>query len=139
MTALTVTPDALVFPDGVTHMRSGQVAKILNVGPRAVAHWERTGLLTASRRTTCGHRRFTAADVQAFLREVRTAIHLTPGDVVACSSWNDGRPVRLLHVTPGDRYGVLIRWQDIAAHAHAMDVLVGRNKLVRCLSHREAA
>jgi len=41
-------------------------------------------------------------------------------------------------VTPTRRWGVYVRWQDVAAHQHAMDVLVARTLWVRCLSHGHA-
>jgi len=138
MAAPAVLPATVTFPPGVTHLRSGQVARLLGVQPRRVAHWQTNGLITASVVTSGGHRRFTAADVQTFLREACPAAALEPRDIVSCRAWNDGRPVRIAVVTPTRRWGVYVRWQDVAAHQHAMDVLVARTLWVRCLSHGHA-
>jgi len=136
--APVVLPAAIVWPPGVMYMRSGEVATLLGVKPRRVAQWQTDGLITASMITLGGHRRFTTKDVQAFLREARPAAALEPRDIVSCRAWNDGRPVRVAAVTHTRRWGVYVRWQDIAAHQHAMDVLVARTLWVRLLSHGHA-
>ncbi|WP_326646585.1 MerR family transcriptional regulator [Streptosporangium sp. NBC_01755] len=138
MGAPAVLPATVSWPQGVTHLRSGGVAALLEVTPRRVARWQTLGLITASALTEGGHRRFTRADVEAFLREACFACRLGSGDIVSCPGWNDGRPVRVLRVTPTLRDGLYIRWQDVAVRAHAMDVPVGRTRLVRRL-HQGAA
>ncbi|MFC4898017.1 MerR family transcriptional regulator [Streptosporangium amethystogenes subsp. fukuiense] len=122
----------------MTHLRSGQVATLLRVSPRRVARWQTLGLLTASALTEGGHRRFTREDVEAFLREATLAARLGSGDIVSCPGWNNGRPVRVLRVTPTEWDGLYIRWQDVAVRAHAMDIKAGRTRLVRRL-HQGAA
>ncbi len=138
MGAPAVLPASVAWPQGVTHLRSGQVAALLGVRPRRVARWQTLGLITSSERTGGGHRRFTREDVEAFLREACLACRLDSGDIVSCPGWNDGRPVRVLRVTPIERDGLYVRWQDVAVRAHAMDVPVGRTRLVRRL-HQGAA
>ncbi|MGS2645946.1 MerR family transcriptional regulator [Streptosporangium sp. G12] len=137
MGAPAVLPATVAWPQGVTHLTSTGVASLLGVGSRRVRYWQTGGLITASTVTLGGHRRFTLPDVQAFLQQACLAQRLGPGDIVSCLAWNSGRPVRVLYVTPDTRGHVLVRWQDIAARAHAMDVMVGHSKLVRRL-HREA-
>ncbi|MER5420391.1 MerR family DNA-binding transcriptional regulator [Streptosporangium roseum] len=137
MTATAGLPATVAWPAGVTYLPSGKVAALLGVCPRAVAQYERDGLITASARTSGGHRRFALADVQEFLRQTRTAGRLTVGDIVSCRVWNDGRPVRILHVTSDGHRGVYVHWQDVSAHRYAMHELVGRSRLVRLLDHRE--
>lgn len=42
----------------------GQVAELARVSVRTLHHYDETGLLTPSSRTTAGHRRYTASDLQ---------------------------------------------------------------------------
>ncbi|WP_326828731.1 MerR family transcriptional regulator [Streptosporangium sp. NBC_01810] len=138
MGAPAVLPAAVSWPQGVTHLRSGGVAALLEVTPRRVARWQTLGLITASALTEGGHRRFTREDVEAFLREAATTGRLTAGDIVSCPAWHDGGPVRVLDVTPSGRNRMHVRWQDVAAHGHAKVIATGRNRLVRRL-HQGAA
>ncbi|MEV8635669.1 MerR family DNA-binding transcriptional regulator [Streptosporangium sp. NPDC051023] len=137
MGAPAVLPAMVVFPSGVTHLASGGVARLFGVLPRAVGQWERDGLLTASVRTGGGHRRFTQADLEAFIHETCPAGQLVAGDIVSRRGWNGGEPIRITAVILAPRWGVCLRWQDVAAHHHAVEVRAGRNKLVRRLHHRE--
>ncbi|MFI6510035.1 hypothetical protein ACIBCT_20720 [Streptosporangium sp. NPDC050855] len=138
MSILTVLPNTVTWPQGAAHLPSSDVAALLGVQTRRVTGWQKLGLITASAVTGAGRYLFLADDVQAFLRETTFARYLHCRDIVACRAWNDGRPVRVLHATPVGRDGLYIRWQDVAVRAHAMDVLVGHNRLVRRL-HQEAA
>lgn len=137
MGAPAVLPQLIVFPPGVTHMASGEVASLLRVRPRTVAQWERDGLLTASARTSGGHRRFTQTDVSAFVQQVCPAGELSAGDIVCRRDWNSGRPLRVTAVTLLPRWGVYLRWQDVAARQYAISLRVGRSKLVRRLAHHD--
>ena len=54
-------PDALLTP--------GEVATLFRVNPKTVTRWARAGKLSA-KRTLGGHRRFSEAEVRAFLSQV---------------------------------------------------------------------
>lgn len=138
MGAPVVLPASVAWPHGVTHLTSGGVAALLGVQPRRVARWETLGLITASTLTGGGRRRFTRDDVEAFLREATLVCRLSARDIVTCLAWNDGRPVRVLHVATAQRGEMSVRWQDVAAHGHAVVITTGHNRLVRRL-HQEAA
>jgi DNA-binding transcriptional MerR regulator len=138
MGALVVIPDRIAWPNGKTHLASGEVAALLGVQPSRVGHWRQLGLITASEKTHGGHARFTRDDVETFLREAVRVGNLTVGDIIACSDWYAGDPVRVLHIAVTHRGEVAVRWQDVSAHHHAVSVITGHNRLVRRL-HQEAA
>lgn len=56
-----------------------EVAALFRVSPKTVTRWARAGKLTALR-TLGGHRRFRAAEVEAFLAEAETAGRQTTAD-----------------------------------------------------------
>ncbi|MER7131193.1 hypothetical protein [Streptosporangium saharense] len=55
-----------------------------------------------------------------------TAVDLQAGYLVSCPTWEDGRPVRILSVHPGQGQ-VAVRYQDARAHrpAHITSVEPG--------------
>ncbi|GAA0402580.1 hypothetical protein GCM10009530_63160 [Microbispora corallina] len=62
-----------------------------------------------------------------------TAETLTEGQIVRCVDWADGELVRVLRVQSpvGEHYEeASVRYQDLGAHAPAVDVLVDRHHLV---------
>lgn len=61
-----------------------------------------------------------------------TAENLVEQQIVRCVDWHDGDPVRILHVQmAGEHYDETgVRYQDVAAHHPAVDVLVDRHHLV---------
>ncbi|MEU4410672.1 MerR family transcriptional regulator [Streptosporangium sp. NPDC023963] len=137
MGALVALPDTITWPKGKTLLASGEVAVLLGVERDRLTHWRHLGLIDVSVTTVGGHARFSCDDVQTFLRQATRVGRLGVGDIVACSDWNGGEPVRVLHVAGTHRGEVSVRWQDVSAHAPAVAVTTGHGRIVRRL-HREA-